>query len=1528
METVIVRRWMRNGEKIPYTFGVEKDVPISIFQDDTVEKALSKIALGIHAYHKNRDESAMMPSLDSAPYAWFKKRSLRFQWGDDASNPWDARDVDAADGAKKTLKYKDDELFGLREVNVVFLSDLPLEKQQDPRFFPDVAVKWKPPTFEALTKEAKLLEGIWTKGSTSGESDNVVLTKCRMIARSRTTLFITDLFEKMSATARVPFLQLVEDAHKIMYKVFDRHQIPLALLQSWTTFERIPKVSSIVAMFPMQRSTQWARLCVEHTGQITLTYQADARDNLKWEECLAHAQKVRAWIEPYVDMRVAFTLDDVTVKTEFIVQSVSLKTVSQTLAFVQPVFHVMRMQDGVLEVACKRSRNYRQKLDILDFIQSRVKLGNSLYEILEDLSSLGLTGDDIEFWKSQYLMLEDAKFSGTDTGKPEPSRRKMLSHTGCMIQLSKSSTGFRAYILHAATLEEVQRISQWVKGALLLAVANLPSTSTVTKNAKPTSPKKVEEQQQPEEPVVDNLLNEGDLDDLMFGGALGKEYQRYFNTMLNAADPLFVETPLYSRKCAANNFRQPIVISKKEKEALDKSEYKGSYDNAVLYGSDPANNNWYMCPRIWCPMSRLPLTKEQLDKNDGKCPGPHFEKPMLLYDESYWDSDPKTAKYVGFLKERSPKNFCLPCCFKKPMNKATQEKCMAPVAPLSAPPSAVAKAPETVKPDLKIVATIKEQPSTATTYKEETYIMRAPAPLGNDRYGALPKDLHQLLLPQVAYATCSKSINTTACYVRRGIGIDDDNFMTTLAMAMGLAGGKAELIKVIKTRMDPLMFMSLENGHVLQAFVDRSPINPSHEKGLLKEWQAWMKRWPKYHHLIQDHSNLSRELGIFKAYQNFVQHLISTDPKNPQHFIDLFRRMGVVLVLWKRDGNNSATTVCPYFSDVNALLDANAMEKSNVLMLLQDGPYIEHIEWKARGQNARSLHPVKEVKSVVSLLSKCPPPTEDNRVSDVLSLLRGLRQWMLVMLKDPAAFEAKAVVLRQDMSIYGILTRSNILLLFPMIRVGVLPELLEMWGVKKIMYQDEIQNHSYKVQGVFKTDFLMLANKLQSLGLGIHAGTPTNDATDAVIEATMRIPLSSNTIPPSVLVFEDHEAHSWYDSSKRRNARWDRLRRLVATTLITYYETLVEPLKPRGRADMIFTLMNTFPKIPEKHMLQALLEEMPLHAGKDALQHWVRTAHLEERTRLFFVPDLQHTKRQWMFSQAAVERGFPWGTLESRKAFKPSEQHTPTQSTLWVNDDPKTKPTKVATLLDMKNVGEEKELPSKFSKIRQYSWSKYRIWKSKEYTLDAIDNLIEWVIGRTSFPLSINEVNLAASLLVSRLLSKKEWIQPLLDDNGFIAAWKETMKKKPLKKGVDIWDQYLDKIAEDERKSMWLSQVSKSPKLMLNDAHWYVLSQLLSMNVLVLHRTKYGTADSKVKRADLEDQSLSSYFFAAPATTNWQERPFIILFKEFEPSQSVYYPIVNDKKEFYQESLVQVPDDIKELLKYHVKQRQPLFANN
>ena len=73
----------------------------------------------------------------------------------------------------------------------------------------------------------------------------------------------------------------------------------------------------------------------------------------------------------------------------------------------------------------------------------------------------------------------------------------------------------------------------------------------------------------------------------------------------------------YSRTCALNMGRQPIIITDEEKKIID-AEHPGSYTHSLRFGSTSKKYN-YICPRYWCLKTNMPLSDK--DVEEGVCGG-------------------------------------------------------------------------------------------------------------------------------------------------------------------------------------------------------------------------------------------------------------------------------------------------------------------------------------------------------------------------------------------------------------------------------------------------------------------------------------------------------------------------------------------------------------------------------------------------------------------------------------------------------------------------------------------------------------------------------------------------------------------------------------------------------------------------------------------------------------------------------------------------------------------------------------------
>ena len=182
-----------------------------------------------------------------------------------------------------------------------------------------------------------------------------------------------------------------------------------------------------------------------------------------------------------------------------------------------------------------------------------------------------------------------------------------------------------------------------------------------------------------------------DLEGLSISGA-----NNIFMKRLRDRDPkLFLKKKqgkfnAYSTSCGWQYKKQPIILTREEKEHIDKKDAESnsrSYDEYITYGSGEKKYH-YICPRFWCirdddGQGRSLSLK---DVNDGKCGGwdavipegakkvPKGKRIFEFTDKRFRRSKSNTKNpmvykplYPGFKKPSAhPDGLCVPCCFENP----------------------------------------------------------------------------------------------------------------------------------------------------------------------------------------------------------------------------------------------------------------------------------------------------------------------------------------------------------------------------------------------------------------------------------------------------------------------------------------------------------------------------------------------------------------------------------------------------------------------------------------------------------------------------------------------------------------------------------------------------------------------------------------------------------------------------------------------------------------------------------------------
>jgi hypothetical protein len=139
----------------------------------------------------------------------------------------------------------------------------------------------------------------------------------------------------------------------------------------------------------------------------------------------------------------------------------------------------------------------------------------------------------------------------------------------------------------------------------------------------------------------------------------------------------------YSRLCPANVKKQPVILTKEEKEYID-INHRNSYTESYEYGTKEGNKYYYICPRYWDLEKNISLTHQEVESGSfgkvitKKNKDGVFNGNIMEFTDSKYHLDEK-KKYIdhvpGFLDEKHNRNgFCLPCCFNNKLWNKSQQK--------------------------------------------------------------------------------------------------------------------------------------------------------------------------------------------------------------------------------------------------------------------------------------------------------------------------------------------------------------------------------------------------------------------------------------------------------------------------------------------------------------------------------------------------------------------------------------------------------------------------------------------------------------------------------------------------------------------------------------------------------------------------------------------------------------------------------------------------------------------------------------
>lgn len=1496
---LIVIRWISDTKKITYLFdskSTEKNDMIlikeNIYQDDNLEYAINKIIQFIKATDKNISDKA---------YVWKGNKSLLFnikniKWSGYNVNPFKSINRNSPEINEKIEYEFNKGLFEYSQINIVFSNDFSGNKY----YYNDSYIS---SNLISIKKREALLNELINKKIEYTSIQSEIYHRIDLYDKINKPIDLAYLFDIMITNDNIQLIQWINDNNNVLYKLYKEHKISEKNLKSIFDLEKNSNINCINIYSITSNGN--CKITIDSKGNILISYILPLRSYVNWNDLSNNKIIVVKYLTNILKQSIKPSEIYLKLNVYYNADNSSFKDLSKKIGEYIDIFHVNKLNieknKNYINCTYKRSSNYNKELiNISEYIKSRLNLGINDNELIAELINYDISQKDAE-----NLILEMRNIMN-NPNLPKENKNINIKNTGTIVNIEQYKQGYNIEIINCPSRKELKYLLYWLTRII-------EGTRKITKKIKEIKTEKVpiikpsnielEELSDEEEQI--NIGNQefvfGDDDEFFKGGGLTKEKQGYFINLLKTADKnLFTDE--YSRKCQASY--QPLVISKKEKENLEKKDMLKYFDNIIEYGSDPANKNFYTCPRLWCPESKIPLDHNSTDL---KCPIENEEPLQML-----WDNDKTKPRYVK-LKKNGNNELLVPCCFKR---GESEKKSL--------------KIPKNVKNigNKEISIPLVEIKEEKIDYKDENYLLNKTTPIPIGRYGVVPESLFKLLYPDISFVLCSKTLNKAEkCLVKKGINhksnkkSKNDSIIHSLAYLLNFEN-KNKFVNDIAKKLDIITFMTLENGELCKAFIDINPIIPSNEPKLLESFNKYIESNNKINKLFninkKDDYELSRILNIYKAYNKFLDFLRADnypDEKNSNYLYSLLSILyNVMLVIWERN-EDDLNIICPYYNSFQDIISGLGLNP-NAIMLLKDGNYYEPLELKLRSTNGEKLIKLNNYPNIKKIIDECNKLNKkyENVIYNNLFIYNQLTNTDIY--SNGNKFKINTILINNDLSIDRFLTEGNILLKTSPISISLLNKIIKDMNIKNIIFYDDIVNNKYKIS-ILTNDLKIFINKSKIYGIEFNLGEirKNTNETDTIINSTLTILKRDITNKNIIHTGTVNKLNTYINEEKNQSKKWYQLQLMIGKTLIKQLtDNKIDSLRKKQRIDIIKELLKYFKNIPKREIktVQIILEEIPLYSINH-IKEWVKKVMIYNKYD--FDNIIKETNKEFIFTGNTIFNIIPNKLLMYHKD-NPNTINsiikTPKITNFIIKKDSKITNIKLPSMFDYPG----EKLKSKWNKHKKNIWITMSLLRNNNYDKNVIPELFNWLVKILKYNITYQDVIDISRSKYFDILDNTKAIGNIFSDPSFMNEYIAKLKKKKTYKTTQIFlDTYFNEAPQEEKVSI-INAILDDNNLYPNDINLLSITELLNISILLIHRVKYGETEEGIKRGDIKDLIISSTFM--PAKNNIYERPLIILGKEYDKKFITYHAITEQNKNIYIQ-LKDAPSDVKILIEAHMK---------
>ena len=1461
LKTIHITQWFPDKTNKKFTF--------SIYEDDNIEdgiiKLVNKLEIKDRFYVWNSVYKSILFSIPE--YSW---KGYNY-------NPLEATDTNNSI-IKQPIIYKyNNGLCYFNNINIIFENDFPNLKDNQYYF---IDIKKKAIISDKILKD---LEAV----STNNIIDNYsVIHRYELYSKFNSELLIPNIYLKLNTSPLIQYIQWINDTYTLIHKLYLYHSISLFNLSNWTNLEKITKIH-VINCYSLINENSYAKISIT-PNSININYILDLRKKINWDIIDEHNKKLITYLENNLKTKIKFKPISIKIHNYINIINVPFDVLKTNISKYPQIFDIISTKDTI-NLIYKRSSNYSNEvLDYSKYVKNRILLGIDNSDIIEELISFGLSKEDA----SKLITAEEDLLKEIEDKMIKENFEDRNLNT--IISIKNSKSGFEIIIHNSPNKKEFDYLIYWLSRIIS------SSQKKITQVKKKLIVKKDESSSSSSSPakIEDDLHFSSSISS---GGNNEKEDQRYRVQLLQNADKdLFGEN--YARKkCQKRN--QPFVISKEIRDKLVQ-ENKYYTDNDIYYGSKKDKMNYYLCPKLWCKISKVPA-----DPITKKCPIEDDEIILSFFDNKQEEG---VKRYVKLIKPNE-KDMCVPCCFKKPPKESELNKC---------------KNYETYNPKKNIDKIEIDE-------KDENYLVNYPAPIAYGRFGIVPQYLHEFLFPMIKYTNCSKHLNNTEkCLVRKGI--DNSNYSDSLILSIIYLlnfKNKNEFIKDIKKKLDLISFLCIENGNVCKGFMDRLPLIPEENYKLINELKNHFKEFPILNSLYKiDFKNnnllLSRLLGIFKSYKKFINYIEINDyhvNKSAYYFYSLIVNIyNKLLLVWEKDGTNTSI-MCPYYTSYNDLISAMEINPQ-IIMVLKDKKYFEPLEIKSKNKDGIKLFNLNDFPKLQTILNDC---SVNNINTDTYTNIYSLNNWIKTKgngIDNPLKFIIDTVIINSDLTIEHFLTKGKILLTINKIGISYLNRIITDFDIKVITFYDDLSDNStiYNINISIK-DLNLFKNKAVSLEVKYDIGELDKNIPqkEPLIEVFTILPIKKKPLNNNYIIHTriNDDLYLYEKESFEDNKRWFQLQLMVFSTILkNINETKLKTLQSLSRIDYINEMIKLFDKkIPYINEIRLILEEIPIYSINHIKNYLNKLFIYYKFDFLNSTININKNNSQFEFSQSALNNGIPHELLNYHSS-------APFNNFVYSNFENKEYSFNIDNIEeDLSKLpaifkGTLKKLNSKWTMHKKSLWYQMEILKVDNYSKDTFKEFFNWIADYIKVKTSFANLQEITNNKLNIIKDDEVNLKNLLKDTKLFKLFM-SVSKKTYPNVNKFYDNFFKDLDNDKKTEI----VNKIIEIgyPLNDLYIISMAEILNINILTIHRAIYKTSKDDLVRGDLDDLIISTTLYKAP--NNHDNRPFFIFYKDLDvnTNENVYYLIVDSSLEISHKNIYlklnEIPIEIKILVDEHLK---------